>query len=181
MAQAPTLQCVGTRPRPGLLGAVLLFMLALNLIPGLAAASIPNHLYRIDIRAQKDFTRLTIRLAEAPEYSLAALPGNRLRLVIKDTEGVLFKKYRQYSDKNIGGLVLKKRGDSLLITFQISRMVGWRDVSRSDVSAITLDIGAQFKPGLPEHYEARGTERQENPCKTSRGTLPTLVITRETR
>ena len=54
--------------------------------------------------------------------------------------------------------MLKKRGDSLLITFQISRMVGWRDVSRSDVSAITLDIGAQFKPGLPEHY-VQGREK----------------------
>ena len=127
-------------------------MLVVTLLPSVASASIPNHLYRIDIRAKKEYTRLTVRLAEPPEYSLAVIPGNRLRLVIKDTEGALFKKFRQYSDKNIGGLVVKKRGDTLLITFQISRIAGWRDLSRHDISAITLDVGAPFKPGPPHPY-----------------------------
>ncbi|MEI7817171.1 MAG: tetratricopeptide repeat protein, partial [Desulfuromonadales bacterium] len=118
--------------------------------PCIASASIPNHLYRIDIRPQKDFTRLTVRLASTPQYRLLAIPGNRLRLVMQDTDGTLFKKYRRYSDKNIGGLVLKKRGDNLLVTFQISQKAGWRDLSRPDISAITVDIGASFKPGVPQ-------------------------------
>jgi len=130
----------------------------LTLAPGFASAAIPNHLYRIDIRPQKDFTRLTVRLAEPPEYLLAAIPGNRLRLVIKDTEGTLFKKYRRYSDKNIGGLVFKKRGDDLQISFQISRTAGWRNISRSDISAISLDIGAPFKTG-PPHPTLSGREK----------------------
>lgn len=158
MAQAPVLQYRKTRPRPGFLCGLLLLVLALTLLPGAASASIPNHFYRIDIRPHTDFTRLTIRLSEPPEYSLAAIPGNRLRLVLQDTEGMLFKRYRQYSDKNIGGVIIKKRGDSLLITFQISGMAGWRDLSRSDISAITVDVGAPFKSGLSSQY-VKGREK----------------------
>ena len=132
--------------------------LASLLFSGPAYASIPNHLYRIDIRPQKDFTRLTVRLADPPQYLLEEIPGNRLRLVIQDTEGTLFKKFRRYSDKNIGGLILKKRGNSLLVTFQISQRAGWRDLTRSDVSAITLDVGAAFKPGVP-HPSLAGRDK----------------------
>jgi TolA-binding protein len=154
MGQTPALQKVSRPCHLRSLRCALLLMLVVTLLPGFASASIPNHLYRIDIRAQKEYTRLTVCFAEPPEYSLAAIPGNRLRLVIKDTEGALFKKFRQYSDKNIGGLVVKKRGDSLLITFQIARIAGWRDLSRHDISTITLDVGTPFKPGPPHPYMA---------------------------
>lgn len=136
--------------RRALLSGGTLATLALALLPAEASASIPNHLYRVDIRPQKDFTRLTVRLADPPQYALTAIPGNRLRLVIQDTGGTLFKKFRGYSDQNIGGLVFKKRGDSLLVTFQMSSKAGWRDLSRPDISAITLDVGAPFKPGVPQ-------------------------------
>jgi len=125
-------------------------MLAVAVCPDRAHASIPNRLYRIDIRPQKDFTRLTVRLAGPPQYSLASIPGNRLRLVIQDTGGTLFKKYRRYSDKNIGGLMLKRRGENLLVTFQVSQKAGWRDLTRPDISAVTIDIGTPFKPGTPQ-------------------------------
>ena len=120
------------------------------LLPNPANASVSNRLYRIDVNPKTDFTRITLRLSDPPQYTLAALPGNRLRLVIHDTGGTLFKKFRSYSDKNIGGLVLKKRGDNLLVSFQISRKAGWRDLSRPDISAITLDVGVPFKPGTPQ-------------------------------
>ena len=109
-------------------------------------AATPNHLYRIDILPKNDFTRITVRLSDSPDYSLTLIPGNRLRLIIQDTGGTLFKKFRRYSDKNIGGLVVKKLGDNLLVTFQISQKAGWRDLSRPDVSAVTVDVGAPFKP-----------------------------------
>ncbi|MDD2851643.1 MAG: tetratricopeptide repeat protein [Desulfuromonadaceae bacterium] len=115
------------------------------LLPGGAFASIPNNLYRLDVLPHYDFTRVTVSLAESPQYKMVGIPGNRLRIVLHDTNGTLYKKFRSYSDKNIGGLVLKKRGDSLLITFQIARNAGWRDLSRSDISAVTVDIGASFK------------------------------------
>ena len=159
MPQTPYLQYIETRLRQAFPGAVLLFLLLLTLLPADVSASIPNQLYRIDIRPHKEYTRIVVRLAESPEYSLVAIPGNRLRLVIKDTEGILFKKFRRYSDKNIGGLVLNKRNDglheNLLITFQISRTAGWRDLSRSDISDITLDVGTPFKHGLSDHVRGR--------------------------
>lgn len=159
MAQPPISQSVSLFHylRPLFLG-VSLHLLALTLLPGEAAASIPNRLYRIDIRPQKDFTRLTVRLADPPRYKLSSIPGNRLRLVIQDTGGTLFKKFRRYSDSNIGGLILKKRGDSLLVTFQIAQKAGWRDLSTPDVSAITVDVGAPFKSGAP-HPSLLGREK----------------------
>ena len=134
---------------------LILFFMAL---PDYVSASISNDLYRVDIRPQKDFTRVTVRLADAPHYALTMIPGNRLRLVIQDTGGTLFKKFRHYSDKNIGGLVFKRRGNDLLVTFQIAKGAGWRDLSRPDVSAITVDIGAEFKPGAP-HPSLEGREK----------------------
>ncbi|HXE96350.1 MAG TPA: tetratricopeptide repeat protein [Dongiaceae bacterium] len=138
-----------------LLFGVPLLMFALSLLPGQASASVPNSIYRIEIRPEKDFTRLTVRLADPPQYRLSSIPGNRLRIVIQDAGGTLFKKFRRYSDKNIGGLVLMKRGDSLLVTFQISRTAGWRDISRPDISAITVDVGAPFRPGAPQSLGGR--------------------------
>jgi TolA-binding protein len=133
-----------------LYNAASLFLLVLVLFPTPASASIQNRLYRIDVNPHQEFTRVTVRLADMPQYTLALIPGNRLRLVIQDTGGTLFKKFRRYSDKNIGGLVLKKRGDTLLVTFQISQKAGWRDLSRPDVSAVTIDVGAPFKPGVAQ-------------------------------
>jgi TolA-binding protein len=159
MAQAPTLQTPVSQPcRRILCFGLLSLLLVLFLSPGLSHASIPNRLFRIDISPQKDFTRLTVRLADPPQYTLAEIPGNRLRLVIKDTGGTLFKKFRRYSDKNIGGVVFKKRGDNLLVTFQISQKAGWRDLSRPDISAITVDIGVPLKPGTP-HPSLAGREK----------------------
>ena len=128
-----------------LLIGVLAVLSVFAVFPAQAQASSPNRLYRVDVSPHKDYTRISVRLAEPPVYSLSAIPGSRLRLVIQDTEGTLFKKFRRYSDRNIGGLIFLKRGDNLLVTFQISQSVGWRDLSRPDVSAITLDIGASFK------------------------------------
>lgn len=126
--------------------------------PQKAQASVPNSVYRVDIRPKKDYTRITLRLAESPAYTLSAIPGNRLRLVIRDAGGTLFKKYRRYSDAHIGGLLFSKRGESLVVTFQISPKAGWRDLSRQDISAITLDVGAAFKQPGANVYPA-GRER----------------------
>lgn len=143
-----------------LVGQLPLYALFLILVgaavvsPQCAQASVPNSVYRVDIRPKKDYTRITLRLAEAPAYTLSAIPGNRLRLVIEDAGGTMFKKYRQYSDANIGGLLFSKRDGSLVVTFQISPKAGWRDLSRQDISAITVDIGAAFKHPKSHAYPA---------------------------
>ena len=128
-----------------LLLIVFSLLCGLSSLPDEVQASISNRLYRVDIRPHKDYTRIIVKLAEPPVYSLSTIPGSRMRLVIQDTGGTLFKKYRRYSDRNIGGLTFLKRGDNLLITFQVSPLAGFRDLSRPNISAITLDIGVPFK------------------------------------
>lgn len=117
--------------------------------PPEAYASISNRVYRIDIRPRQDYTHITVRLQNPPNYSLATLPGNRLRLIIQDTDGPLFKKFRRYSDTNIGGLVFARRGKNLLMTFQVANGAGCRNFHLEGISAITLDVGKSFKSGTP--------------------------------
>jgi len=131
---------------------VLLSALLLLLAPQQVSASPPNQLYKVDIRPKGDYTRIIVRLDAPPRYSVSELPGHRLRLAIRDTQGTLFRKYRNYSDNNIGGLVFSRRGADMLITFAMAAGAGWHDVSRAQISAITLDVGQRFKHRSPEPY-----------------------------
>ncbi len=119
---------------------------------GPASAAVPNKFYRVDIRLKKDFTRISIKLENPTTYTISSLPGNKLRVIIADTDGTLFRKYRKYSDANIGGVVFAKRGDSLLVTFQIANGAGWRDISNEQVSAITLEIGKKISRSAVNSY-----------------------------
>jgi len=136
---------------------VLLGLLSLAFTSA-ASASLPNHLYRVDILPKNDFTRISIRLENPVQYSLSSLPGSRLRLTLPDTAGPLFRKYRRYSDQNMGGILVSRRGGSLLVTFQVASGRGWRDISLRGVSAITLDVGKRFSPN-PPHPSRTGRER----------------------
>lgn len=135
-----------------LLVILLAGSLSVLCIPPAAHANVPNRVYRVDIRPKKDYTHITVRLEGPPRYSLAALPGNRLRLIMQDTGGPLFKKFRRYSDPNIGGLVFSRRGDNLLMTFQVAPGAGWRNINFEGISAITLDVGKQFRPEQPRLF-----------------------------
>ncbi len=136
-------------PTGSLLLAVSLSVVA---TPPDAHASIPNRVYRVDIRPKSGYTHITVKLQDQPNYTLTALPGNRLRLIMHGTGGALFKKYRRYSDANIGGLTFLRRGPDLLMTFQVAAGTGWRDLSLDGVTAITLDVGKPFNPGVPHPY-----------------------------
>lgn len=137
--------CFGLQMPSHLFLVLLLLLLA---VPK-AFASPPNQLYRLDIRPKKDFTRIVFKLAEPPRYSLSLMPGNRLRLSLPDTRGSLFKKYRRYSDTNIGGLSFRRRGNELLVTFQLGKGRGWRNVAVDGVSALSIDVGLSFAPAPP--------------------------------
>lgn len=152
-------------------------------VPSAAQANVPNRVYRVEIRPKKDYTHISIRLQGPPKYSLTAMPGNRLRIVMQDTGGPLFKKFRRYSDTNIGGLVFSRRGQDLLLTLPIASGAGWRDLNFEGVSAITLDVGKQFKPVSPSPVIAgrekiwNGVEKLvrdfDPPLKTEIPFLPT--------
>ena len=142
-----------------LLIVILAGFLALFVMPApTARASITNRLQRVDIRPEKGYTRIVLGLEHIPDYTVTALTGNRLRISIAGTDGPLFKKFRRYSDTNIGGLVFSRRGDSLLVTFQRSSGTGWRELNFSGTTVITLDVGARFSPP-PPHSTYAGREK----------------------
>ena len=157
-----------------------LFVLA---FPVTACATIPNRVYRVDIRTRQDYTHITVKLQKPPRYTLTALPGNKLRLIMHDTGGPLFKKFRRYSDTNIGGLVFSRRGKNLLMTFQHASGIGWRELNMDGISAITLDVGKSFTPKPPQPAIAgrekiwQGVEKLvrdfDPPLKTEIPFLPT--------
>ncbi len=130
------------------------------MLPTVVSASIQvNHLQRIDLVQKNNYTRLTFKLREEPDYSVVQLPGKRLRVSLKNTEGPLFKRLRYYSDKNIGGLILSQRGKDLTVTFPISSGdVGWREVHVSGLTAISFDVGTLFAKS-PVRYSPPGRER----------------------
>ena len=140
--------------------ALAVFFLAAlgSLLSEAAWAALPNRVQRVTVRAKQDFTRIELKLNSYPAYSLVSLPGNRLRIIIDDTDGPLYKKYQRYSDANIGGLVFTQRAGKLLVTFQTAPGAGWRDVHLDGVSAITLDVGARFSPPTPRPF-APGREK----------------------
>jgi TolA-binding protein len=128
-----------------LLIVVLAGFLSVLCAPPLSAwASIPNRIQRVDIRPKKGYTRITLGLENIPNYTITPLTGNRLRISIEDADGPLFKKFRRYSDSNIGGLVFSRRGGKLLVTFQTVSGAGWRELHFDDASSITLDVGMRF-------------------------------------
>lgn len=132
---------------------VLLLMLVAGLLgvmlpaPGHASLN-PNRLQRVSIRLKKQLTRITLALEDSPRHSVTHLSGNRVRIALADTSGPLFRKFRSYSDVNMGGIVVSRRGENLLLTFRLAEGCGWRDVSQDGVPAVTLDVGRQLASPL---------------------------------
>jgi TolA-binding protein len=126
--------------------------------PSPVLASEPNRVQRVDIRPKKGYTRIMLGLESPPIYSITPLTGNRLRICIKDANSPLYKKFRRYSDTNIGGLLFSRRGGNLLITFQTVSGAGWRELHFEGSSAITLDVGGKFSQP-PARPSAAGREK----------------------
>lgn len=124
------------------------FLCLSGLLSSVVYASIPNRVQRVDIRPKKGFTRIVLGLEQMPNYTIAAMSGNRLRISIEGADGPLFKKYRRYSDPNIGGLVFSRRGENLLVTFQTAKGAGWHELHVDGNRAITLEVGPKFTAQL---------------------------------
>lgn len=137
--------------KPVVLSAILVTS---AFFPHPSQASIPNRVFRAEIHPKQGYTRIILRLKEDPQFSIAPLPGNRIRLTLQETDGPLFRKYRRYSDPSIGGLVFSRRGTDLRVTFQAAAGAGWRDASVGGTGAITLDVGKKFSPGAPRLFAA---------------------------
>lgn len=143
---------------PALFFAGLIILICL--VPSFADASVSNHLQRIDIRPKERYTRIAIKLASEPEYTLKKLPDNRIRLYLHKTDGPLFKYLRRYSDRNIGGLLISQHGNDLVITFAVApKGVGWRTVHLDGLSVINIDVGPLLASGSALPTPQPGRER----------------------
>lgn len=112
-------------------------------------ASIYNRLHRVEIRPKSTYTRLSLQMEQYTPAKIDSLSDNRIRIALRDTNGPLFKKYRKYSDRNMGGLVFTQRGDELIITFKVANGAGWRSYNFEGVENLTIDIGESFaKPPI---------------------------------
>lgn len=131
------LSCVG-------LSTWLILLFVLIVAPGVEA-SVSNQIQRIDIREKPSFTRISVKLSGEPRFKVSRLPNHRLRISLFDTDGSLFKSLRRYSDHNIGGLLLSRRGNDMLITFAVAPgKDAWRSVHVDGLSALSLDVGPLF-------------------------------------
>lgn len=147
--------------------SLTLFVLFFTLIISSAVdASVPNQIQRIEIREKPSFTRISFKLSHEPRFKVSKLTNNRLRVSLFDTDSSLFKSLRRYSDSNIGGLLLKRRGDDVLITFAtVPGRDAWRAVHVEGLSALSLDVGPLFssassRPLLPGRERIRsGAEK----------------------
>ncbi|MBV5337336.1 MAG: hypothetical protein J0653_05075, partial [Deltaproteobacteria bacterium] len=124
-----------------------------------ADAAIPNQIQRIEVLPKSHFTRITIKLASEPQFKISKIPGNRLRIKLSDASGMLFKPLRRYSDTNIGGLLVSRRGNDTVITFAIApNRVGWRTVHVEGLPALSMDVGPLFN-GSSARSRLPGRER----------------------
>lgn len=132
--------------------AVLAGLISILILSPAHASLNSNSLHRISIRPGKNYTRITLAMENQPRYSVTGLACGKLRIILSDTDAPLRRKFRHYSDSNMGGVVVSTRGDDLMLTFRVAPGCVWRDVSLDGVSAITLDVGRQFGSPQPVVY-----------------------------
>lgn len=137
--------------------------LALSLLIPLCAAAVAqgapaNHLNRLEIKCHAGYTRLLFKLDAPPDYALANLPGQRLRLILHDTDSRRFQRLRTYTDSQICNVVLARRGSDLLVTLVVKEQgSGVRCLAGVVAGNLVLDIGPRWnKQDLvqipPERY-----------------------------
>lgn len=116
-----------------------------------AESAIPNHLQRLEVKPKQNYTRITVKVDNDPVFEVVELPGSKLRIKLTETEGPIYRKFRGYSDKNIGGIVTKRKGKDLYLTFAIApKGVGWRVVHFDGIKAFSVDVGPMFEPKPPQ-------------------------------
>ncbi|RNC70760.1 MAG: hypothetical protein ED859_05565 [Desulfuromonadales bacterium] len=125
--------------------AVFLFSLLWGAADGGAAQD--NRLYRIGVTPRAGFTRLKLSLDREPMFHVTQLPGNRVRVTLRGTDGGRWKKLRSYSDKAIDGITVGRRQSDLLVTVGVKGDPrGVRALTSAGSGVLTLDIGPGFAP-----------------------------------
>lgn len=124
--------------------ACLLLVAAVAFARPAAALEEPNRLFRFEIKPHHGFTRLVFKLKHDPEFDVTRLPGKRVRIRLKHADSPLFKRFRAYSDGNIGGVVFRRRGDDVLATFATAEAdPAFRTLSNVP-NVLVVDVGTFF-------------------------------------
>jgi len=124
--------------------------LVLSLLIPLCGAAVAqgaptNHLNRLEIKRHTGYTRLLFKLDAPPDYVLANLPGQRLRLILHDTDSRRFKRLRNYTDSQIRNVVLARRGNDLQVTLVVKEQgSGVRCLAGIVAGTLVLDIGRRW-------------------------------------
>lgn len=123
------------------------FLFALLLLAPAAWGKEPNRLYRIDLRPHPGFTRLGLKLERPPDYAVSHLPGNRVRVTLRETDGGGWKRLRGYSDPHVGGCTVTRRGENLQVTVTAKGDArGVRVFAPDGAGVLTVDVGSALAP-----------------------------------
>lgn len=127
-------------------GLFILLLTAIGPAGQCAAESEPDgathRLLRVSARPHPGYTRIVFSLTGSPEISVSRLPSKRVRVVFRDTSSPRFRKWRSYSDSNIGGIVFSRRGSDVTATFMTAEnSPGLRALTMVS-GTVTLDVGA---------------------------------------
>jgi TolA-binding protein len=124
--------------------SILIYLCAAAVAQG-APANQLNHLNRLEIKGHAGYTRLLFKLDASPDYAVANLPDQRLRLILHDTDSRLFKRLRTYTDSQIRNVVLARRGSDLLVTLVVKEQKSRvRCLAGVVAGTLVLDIGPRW-------------------------------------
>jgi tetratricopeptide (TPR) repeat protein len=128
----------------------LCLALLLLALTGTAQAQEKNRLLRIKIMPHKGFTRINLTFLEPPDFALTESAG-RVRIAVRDADAPLFRKYRAYSDANLGGVFCSSRQGELQLVVPVKGGAGVELVDYASPTVLSLDIGpALNRPSHPD-------------------------------
>lgn len=102
--------------RPALLAALLCLLLAGTAVAGDTA----NRLLKVELRPGNGATRLLFKFSQPVEYTASPLVDRGFRLRFHDTDGPLYRKFRNYRDPRVGGLVFARQNGRLSVTIPLA-------------------------------------------------------------
>lgn len=138
---------------------VLLLLLVLLALSAAAQAQQQNRLQRMKIAPHKGYTKIDLFFAAPPDYALSST-RDRVRLVVRETDAPLFRRFRSYSDPRVAGVFtsLRDGGVSVVIPVKgggaVAQVVGGGDATLLSLVISTNKGGEAVQPDILPGREA---------------------------
>jgi TolA-binding protein len=110
-----------------------------------AFADLPARLRRIDVKPQASYTRLVFNFDKETPFAISELSGQRLRLRFDGADSPLLSRLRGYADRNLGGVIVRSRGDGVMVDISLRSGTGGYRVLDGFGQLLTVDIGPSFR------------------------------------